>query len=176
MRLLGLLLLAAAVTACGDQYATAEPDNPSSAADRLVFTRVDGSSYELTDAVATCRASEQKPGVEVVTLTAPASARDTNRPPYFSVESLPGVTGTFALPLKERAYDAGPSDLTLFALDARRTNELSGSVEGARGAVTIREATCDPEPRLSVTLDARLASEIGLPPLHVAGGMASTGR
>ncbi len=82
----------------------------------------------------------------------------------FTVEALPGVTGTYELPLDERDYDAGPSDLTLFALDSRRRNELSGSVEEASGKVTVREATCDPEPRLSITIDARLASEIGLRP------------
>ena len=64
----------------------------------------------------------------------------------------------------------------MFALDSRRKNELSGSVEEATGKVTVREATCDPEPRLSITIDARLASEIGLPPVRVTGGMASTGR
>jgi hypothetical protein len=176
MRLLGLLLLASVVAACGDDFATLEPDNPTRAADGLVFTRADGSSYEMKDAVATCRPSEQKPGVEVVRLTAPASVEESNQPPVFTVESLPGATGTFTLPLEERAYDAGPSDLTLFALDSRRKNELSGSVEEATGKVTVREATCDPEPRLSLTIDARLASEIGLPPLRVTGGMASTGR
>jgi hypothetical protein len=176
VRLLGLLLLASVVAACGDDFATLEPENPTRAADGLVFTRVDGSSYEMTDAMATCQPNEQKPGVDIVRLTAPASVEETNRPPVFTVEALPGVTGTYDLPLDERDYDAGPSDLTLFALDSRRRNELSGSVEEASGKVTVREATCDPEPRLSITIDARLASEIGLPPLRVTGGMASTGR
>ncbi|WP_027860596.1 hypothetical protein [Marmoricola sp. URHB0036] len=176
MRVLGLLLLVCVVAACGDDFATVEPTNPERAADGLVFTRTDGSSYELLDAVATCTPSEQKAGVDVVRLLAPADVEDSHRPPFFMVEALPGVTGDYPLPLHERDDDAGPSDLTLFALDARRKNELSGSVEEATGKVTVREATCDPEPRLSLTIDARLASEIGLPPVRVRGGMATTGR
>jgi len=176
MRLLGLLLLVCVAAACGDDYATLEPRNPDRAADGLVFTRADGSSYELLDAVATCIPSEQKPGVDIVRLIPPADAEDSHHPPLFMVEALPGVTGDYPLPLHERDDDAGPSDLTLFALDARRKNELSGSVEEGAGKVTVREATCDPEPRLSITIDARLASEIGLPPVRVRGGMATTGR
>jgi hypothetical protein len=44
MRLLGLLILSLAVVACGDNFATIEPDNPTRSAEGLVFTRVDGSS------------------------------------------------------------------------------------------------------------------------------------
>lgn len=179
MRLLGLLVLPLLVlcAACGDDFATLEPRNPTKASDGLVFTRVDGSSYELTDAVATCFAAEQKPGLEVVRLTAPAAVtQGAGKWPSFLVEVVPGTTGTFRLPLEERDWDAGPSDLTVFALDSRRHNQLSGAGEEAAGQITIRESTCDPEPRLSVRVDAKLASGARLPPLRVQGGMASTGR
>ena len=85
MRLLGLLLLASVVAACGDDFATLEPENPTRAADGLVFTRADGSSYEMTDAVATCLPSEQKPGVDIVRLTAPASVEAPAAPDMRSV-------------------------------------------------------------------------------------------
>ena len=181
MRRLGLLLLcslaALGCSACGDDFATLEPQNPTRAADGLVFTRGDGSSYELEDAVASCYAAEQKPGLEVVRLTAPTGVTEgAGKWPSLLVEVVPGTTGTFRLPLEERAWEAGPSDLTVFALDSRRHNELSGSQEEASGTITIRESTCDPEPRLTIRIDARLASEIGLPGLHVTGGMASTGK
>jgi hypothetical protein len=176
MRLLGLLILSLAVVACGDNFATIEPDNPTRSAEGLVFTRVDGSSYEMDDAVATCFAAEGKPGVEVVRLTAPTAVTQGKQAPAFVVEVVPGATGTFRLPLQERDSETGPSDVTVFALDSRRHNELSGSREESRGSITIGESTCDPEPRLSITIDARLASEIGLPPLRVSGGMASSPR
>jgi hypothetical protein len=179
MRVLGLLVLPLLMlcVACGDDFATLEPRNPAKAADGLVFTRADGSSYEIQDAVATCFAAEQKPGLEVVRLTAPTAAtQGGSKWPWFMVEVVPGTTGTFRLPLKERDWEAGPPDVTVFALDPRRHNELSGSMEEATGQVTVREATCDPEPRLSVRIDGRLASEIGLPSVHVVGGMASTGK
>ncbi len=179
MRLLGLLVLSllTVCSACGDDFATLEPSNPARAADGLVFTRADGSSYEIQDAVATCYAAEQKPGLEVVRLTAPARVTmGKQAAPYFMVEVVPGTTGTFRLPLKERDWEAGPSDVTVFALDSRRHNELSGSQEEATGQITVREATCDPEPRLSVQVEGKLVSEIGLPPVRVKGGMASTGK
>lgn len=181
MRLLGRLFLSCvavlACSACGDDFAAIEPRNPTRAADGLVFTRADGSSYEIKDAVASCYAAEQKPGLEIVRLTAPiAVTTGASKWPSFLVEVVPGTTGTFRLPLEERAWDAGPSDLTVFALDSRRHNELSGSQEEAHGAITIRESTCDPEPRLAFRIDATLDSEIGLPGVHVVGGMASTGK
>ncbi len=176
MRLLGLLVALLALAACGDDFATVEPDNPDRAAEGLVFTRADGSSYEIEDAVATCLPSEQKPGLDVVRLTAPADAEVPHSTPFLLVEAVPGVTGRFSLPLKERVWGAGPSDLVVFGIDSRRRNELSGSVETASGRITVREAACDPEPRLSITIDARLGSEIGLPGVRVSGGMASAGQ
>ncbi len=177
MRRLGLLVVSLVLAACGDDFATLEPRNPTKAADGLVLTRADGSSYEMEDAVASCYPARQKPGVEVLRLSAPADVvQGEGRRASFLVEVVPGVTGTFRLPLKERDWDAGPSDVTVFAFDPRQHNELNGSREGSRGRITIHESTCDPEPRLSVTVDARLGSEIGLKPLDVRGGMASTGR
>jgi hypothetical protein len=174
MRVLGLLMLAVVVAGCGDDFATIEPKNPSTVADGLVFTRGAGSSYEIKNAVATCSASSQVPGLQVLRLIAPANAvQGSTRRAGFVVEVVPGTTGTFSFPTSVRDKFAGPSDVTVLAFDARRRNELNGSRQGSRGEITIRESTCDPEPRLSVTIDATLGSQTGLPPLKVTGGMAS---
>ena len=73
---LGLLVLLLVLAGCGgDEYAELDPKNPSRAAEGLVFTRADGSSYEVNDAVARCIEHRELPGVEVVRLVAPAAAR-----------------------------------------------------------------------------------------------------
>jgi hypothetical protein len=178
VRLLGpLLLLLLVLTGCGDDFATVEPDNPSRAAEGLVFTRADGSSYTMKDAVAQCIEHRDLPGVKVVRLTAPASLRQSaggsdGRKPALVVEVALGVQGTRRLPLREREYGAGPSDVVLFGVDPERHNQLSGTVEKASGKMTVFEATCDPEPRLSLTVDATLASKVG-PKVQVEGGLAS---
>ena len=53
------------------------------------------------------------------------------------------------------------------------TTSSSGTVEEASGEMTVFEATCDPEPRLSVAVDATLASKPGRPKVQVEGGLAS---
>ena len=69
MRLLGLLILLLVLAGCGaDEFADLEPKNPSRAAEGLVFTRADGSSYEIKDAVAKCIEHRKLPGVKVVRL------------------------------------------------------------------------------------------------------------
>ena len=114
MRLLGLLLLSLLVVACGDDFATVEPDNPTRAAEGLVFTRADGSSYEIKNATATCFDAKGKPGLQVLRLTAPAARRADA---WFRVEVVPGTTGTFRLPVRLRDAGAGPSDVTVTAVD-----------------------------------------------------------
>ena len=76
------------------------------------------------------------------------------------------------LPLTERDHEAGPSDAVVSGVDPERHNQLSGTVEEASGEMTIFEATCDPEPRLSVAVDATLASKPGRPKVQVEGGLA----
>jgi hypothetical protein len=178
MRLLGLLILLLVVAGCGaDEFAELEPKNPSRAAEGLVFTRSDGSSYEIKDAVAKCIEHRTLPGVKVVRLVAPANRRQSlgsdGKEPVLVVDVALGVQGTMKLPLQERDYDTGPSDVVVFGADPERHNELSGTVEEASGEVTVLEATCDPEPRLSVAVDATLGSEIGQPKVQVEGGLAS---
>ncbi len=174
---LGLLLLLLVLAGCGgDEYATLDPKNPSRAAEGLVFTRADGSSYEVNDAVARCIQHRELPGVEVVRLVAPAgrSADESpGREPALVVDVAVGVQGTMKLPLTERDYRAGPSDAVVKGVDPERHDKLSGTVEEASGEVTIFEATCDPEPRLSVAVDATLASAPGRPKVQVEGGLAS---
>ena len=178
MRLLGLLILLLVLSGCGgDEYAELDPKNPSRAAEGLVFTRADGSSYEITDAVAKCVGHRKLPGVKVVRLIAPAdrlrAGRSEGREPALVVDVALGVQGTRRLPLQERDHNTGPSDVVVSAEDPQRDNELSGTVEEATGKMTVLEATCDPEPRLSVAVDATLASEVGGPNVQVEGGLAS---
>ena len=75
MRRLGLLLGLLVLAGCGDQFATLEPENPATAAEGLVFTRADGSSYTMKDAVAQCVEHRELPGVRVVRLTDSVRAR-----------------------------------------------------------------------------------------------------
>jgi len=178
MRLLGLLILLLVLTGCGaDEFAELEPRNPSRAAEGLVFTRADGSSYEITDAVARCVEHRKLPGVKTVQLVAPADRHvfsgSDGRQPALVVEVALGVQGTRKLPLPTRDYDTGPSDVIVSGVDPERHNELSGTVEEASGEMTVLEATCDPEPRLSLAVDATLASKTGRPNVQVEGGLAS---
>ncbi len=178
MRLLGLLILLLAISGCGgDEYAELDPRNPSRVAEGLVFTRADGSSYEITDGVARCVEHRELPGVKVVRLIAPASrpraGGSEGREPLLVVDVALGVQGTRRLPLQERDHHTGPSDVVVSAEDPKRDHELSGTVETASGKMTVLEATCNPEPRLSVAVDATLASEVGRPKVHVEGGLAS---
>ena len=153
MRLLGLLIVLLALVGCGgDEYAELDPRNPSRAAEGLVFTRADGSSYKINDAVAKCIEHRKLPGVKVVRLIAPADPRQylgasDAREPALIVDVALGVQGTRKLPLQERDHDTGPSDLVVFGVD--------------------------PEPRLSVAVDATLGSEVGQPEVQVEGGLAS---
>jgi len=179
MRLLGLLILLLALTGCGgDEYAELDPKNPSRAAEGLVFTRADGSSYEIQDAVARCIEHRKLPGVEVVRLIAPAERPKAGggtdvRKPALVVDVAVGVQGTMRLPLQKRDEEAGPSDAVVFGVDPDRHDQLSGTVEQASGEMTVLEATCDPEPRLAVAVDATLASKAGRPKVQVEGGLAS---
>lgn len=179
MRLLGLLIILLVLTGCGgDEFADLDPRNPSRAAEGLVFTRADGSSYEIQDAVAKCVDHRKLPGVKVVRLIAPADRRravraSDGREPTLVVEVALGVQGTLKLPLEERDYETGPSDAVVSGIDPERHNKLSGTVQASSGKLTVLEATCDPEPRLSVAVDATLGSEIGQPKVQVEGGLAS---
>ena len=176
---LGLLVLLLVLTGCGaDEYAELDPKNPSRAAEGLVFTRADGSSYEVNDAVARCIEHRKLPGVEVVRLVAPASRSEAaddgeGQEPALVVDVAVGVHGTMKLPLTERDYEAGPSDAVVRGVDPERHDQLSGTVEEASGEMTVFEATCDPEPRLSVVVDATLASKPGRTKVQVQGGLAS---
>jgi hypothetical protein len=174
---LGLLALLLVLAGCGgDEYAELDPKNPSRAAEGLVFTRADGSSYEVNDAVARCIEHREVPGAEVVRLVAPAGRSDDGsegREPALVVDVAVGVQGTMRLPLPERDHQAGPSDAVVKGVDPERHDELSGTVEEASGEMTVFEATCDPEPRLSVAVDATLASDRGRPKVQVKGGLAS---
>jgi hypothetical protein len=173
MRRLGVLLLAVLLAGCGDDFAKVEPDNPSRSSDGLVVTRTDGATYRISNATAICRTAAGKPGVAVVRLTAPAGATPgRGSGGWFLADVLLGATGRFRLPLAQR--EAGPSDVTVLAPASPR-HQVSGWAPGASGTVTVREATCDPEPRVALTIDATLVGRDGVR-VKVSGGIASSGR
>jgi hypothetical protein len=162
----GLLVLAG----CGDQYATLRPDNPTHLADGLVFTRADGSSYEVDGAVAARCTTSPVTGTEYVNLTDPESG--------FLLEVVAGVTGTRELPLHDkllaptRKDGTGPADLLVLARDPASGARLTGFGQRARGTVTVTEAACDPQPRVTFRISAQLADPDGRP-VKVAGGLAT---
>ena len=166
MRALGPALLSLLVLAgCGNAFAKVESKNPSKVADGLVFTRADGSSYEVNDTVARCTRSGVM-GTEYVYVTEPAATGPGTR---FFLRVALGVTGAQRLPLPTRT--GALFDLRMFARDPATGRRLS-AIGPARGEVTITEATCDPEPRLSFQIDASMANPAGRP-VKVRGGLAS---
>lgn len=146
--------------------------------DGLVFSGSTFGSYELHDAVVTCQTSNEPPYVEVVRLTSPPRIRHRgNRllESFLYVEAVPGVEGTFELPLDGGDQDRRP-DVTIFRVEHRSRSELSGAVETSTGTLTVLAATCDPLPRLSFTVRATLGTEAGgLASLHVLGGLSAAG-
>ena len=148
------------LTGCGADFATIEPDNPSQVSDGLVFTRADGSSYEVKAAAAQCIHGGVM-GTEYVRVDADV----------FVLEVAAGISGEHQLPLTKR-WGPPDTDLVLRANDPQTGDHLTGAARRARGAVVVNEATCDPEPRLSVQIDARLAGPQG-GPVTVQGGLAT---
>ncbi|GGO72762.1 hypothetical protein [Nocardioides deserti] len=83
---------------------------------------------------------------------------------------------TFTLPVDGPGGSDTYPVLLFFALDddtagdsTARANELSSAVGGASGTVEVREATCGPEPRLALTVDAVLGSEVGQESMPLTG-------
>ena len=180
MRLLGpVLAFLFVLTGCGSEYANVQPDNPTKVADGLVVTRADGSSYEMTDAVAECAHSVTS-GTEYVYLSVPAEKAGTADPqgPAFVIEVASGVTGTRELPLRDRTplvasgHGMGPVDLLVLANDPLSGGPLGAFGQHARGTVEVTEASCDPDPRLTFRIDATLLSPTGRT-VTIRGGMAT---
>jgi hypothetical protein len=156
-----------------------DPDAQVEAGDGLVFTRAVGTTYELNNATVDCQESAEGGGETVVRLTSPAQyekifEKGRVTKPFFYVEALPGTEGRADLPLSGGDADAVPP-VTVFGVDSADQSELNGNTEVATGSITILEATCDPEPRLSFTIRATLGSENGLLPMHVVGGLSAGG-
>ena len=170
--LTGLLVLVLA--GCGSSFAEVQSKNPAHLADGLVFTRADGSTYELEDAVATCTRSEVT-GTEYVYLTA---LDDHSRHTGFVLQVVAGVTGERELPLRDRLparrleHRQGPTDLSLLAADPRTGSRFLPRGSQAHGLVSVTEASCDPEPRLTFQIDATLLAANGRP-VRVKGGLAT---
>ena len=92
------------------------------------------------------------------------------------IEVVPGVSGSRKLPTPLRDPGAGPPDIRLLALDAEHGRTLSGADPRAGGTVTVFEATCDPEPRLSLAVDATLPGAAPRQQVRVRGGIATAPR
>jgi hypothetical protein len=164
--LVGLL----ALTACGKDFATVEPDNPERAADGLRFSRADRSTYELEDATARCT-TVPGTGTTVVVLAAhPDDAADDA--PALTLRVPDGMVGTRELPLKPLVRGAAALDVSLVVSDPLTGDRLTASRRPARGTIDIVEATCDPEPRLAVRIEGVLATSTGRRE-QVTGGLAT---
>ena len=146
----------------------------------LVFTRADGSSYELEDAVATCYAqrAEAGPRRRAAHRAVPRSTRDepsrrrswsrSSRGRHRHVSAARWRSGTTTPAVRRDRVRArlrdGENELVRVAW--RRPH----------GKITVREATCDPEPRLSVTHRRQLGQRDRAAAGDASGGgMASTG-
>ena len=186
---LGALVFACIAALAGCSGADDEPtpltvdtipadDEAPSPEDGLTFTRSGGTTYEMHEAAATCGPSSEHEEIAVVKLRSPVKMRHKgNKPlePFLYVDVLPGVAGTYELPL-DGGDDDHIGDVTIFSFDNENRNELSGSREEATGTLTVLEATCEPEPRISFTIRATLASEYSdLPTMHVVGGLGAVG-
>jgi hypothetical protein len=158
---LGLLVLAG----CGDDFASVSPENPSAVSDGLVFTRADGSSYEVKKAVARCARTPL--GADYLLLTAAADGAG----PRVTVRVTSGLTGTWRLPLGARA-SAETRDVDVRASDPKTGTWFSGLRGRSVGEVIVNEATCSPEPRLALRIHATLEDSAHRP-LKVDGGLAS---
>jgi len=64
----------------------------------------------------------------------------------------------------------GEEDIVVFVYDAETENELN-SDQSSRGTLEIREATCEPEARVSLRIEGDLGSELG----HDRDGAEITG-
>jgi len=159
---------------CGDQYADVQSDNPSRIAEGLVFTRADGSSYQVDQAVAHCSTSDVS-GTQYVQLEVDD---DSANQPRFLLEVAAGVTGTRQLPLRDKLWAAirkdgtGPADLLVLAHDPHDGTRLAAFGSHASGTVTVTEASCDPQPRITIQISAELDNPSGHT-VHVQGGLAS---
>lgn len=183
-RLVLTLVLMLAVTSCTEQQAPNEPKEKVATVGKegLILTRDGGSTYEFHDAVAECSISDAGAGdTEVVRLTAPADYRSAFRKgklrkPFLYVEVIPGTQGRREFSLKQRNFDDGPPDVTVFGGDPEGPNSVSGHAEVSTGHLNIIEATCDPEPRVAFTIRATLGSEsFDGRSVHVWGGLEAGG-
>jgi hypothetical protein len=84
-----------------------------------VFTRADGSSYEMKDALARCWTDPDHPGVQIAAHDTGGRGRGRRPEAVLLRRGVRGVLGTRKLPLEERDHDAGRTDVLLFGVDAR---------------------------------------------------------
>lgn len=148
-------------------------DDAASTEDGLTFTS--RGSYEIHEATAVCQPSVEHEDTMVVRMNAPPDYWKQRKPrvAFLYVEVVPGAEGVYELPL-DGGGDDHLQDVTVFSYDPETKNELSGSVETSTGTITIREASCDPEPRLDFTIRATLGSEYAdMSPVHVVGGLSA---
>jgi hypothetical protein len=194
--ILGALLGCAAIAAgCGDD------DSGGEGGEGLLFTRPDGSTFSIEDAVVQCRATrtqEQGAGQAIIAYGPPDILEDAGEDaisePGFSLEAVlddvskPGTTVRFP----DEVYSDG-AGVSLFALDpdglkelgpelpgpeiedGGEPNELSSAEEEAGGEIVFERAGCSP-PEVEFTVDARLGSEFfEQPSVAVEGSLRASG-
>ncbi|MDN4171911.1 hypothetical protein QWY28_03040 [Nocardioides sp. SOB77] len=154
---------AAAVTTGGEpdravDVATQPP------ADGLGTTLADGTTYTFEGVEVTCTEG---------TITAQTRPELVGRgederlvEPFLHIEARPSVLApgtTLRLPLEGPGGSEDNPLLLFFATDdagPEHHNELSSAEDGSSGTVVVHEASCGPEPVLSLTVDAVLGSEL----------------
>ena len=176
------------MTALGGSDPTASDQgfaNDTGASSTLTFTHEDGGTYTFKAADLGLFCTTAESGVQSLILTRADLIDDlkADREPGFGALSsgpilyvelrvdkvTPGQE--FRLPYEANSGDSSDRAMTFFVASdegGRRPNEASSAEPGAAGSVTVREAACGPNPKLSVEIDGRLGSEVERPPLGPA--------
>jgi hypothetical protein len=143
---------------------TDEPIDRPERSDSLTFTRANGTAFTIEGTQIRCgRTTESDAPLQAVFVEGGPQELDPGREPtepLFLLEAFPRDVargGTITLP---HSYEYNnPSGAVLHVYDADTGNELSSSAEGASGTIVFERASCDPSPRVDVTIDATLGSE-----------------
>lgn len=144
-----ILLPLLPLLACGDETEPADPQQPN----ELIFTRADGTMFEVVPSAATCAPSEYDAAVKTIQI------RDFTESDYLFVEVVPHDDGkTYELPVDAGDQETGPENAFLF-YGERDAIEVSTSQDEGTGTLDVHHATCDPV-ALELDIDAHLDSEL----------------
>ena len=168
----------------------ADPENstnvavdPGGPTGSFVFTRPDGSTYEISDLTVSCDApagsgyDPNATGPQRIWLTSPrdlsADGKVVGSPWFYFDGIVDKIDGSFQLPVND--LDSEHAPLTLFALDpgaaptGERANELNSQEDGSTGIIVVARASCDPTPVLDLEVHGTLDSEVEQGTLDLAG-------